>query len=46
MGYFTGVFPPGKKNPQLAAIVHRNLLIAHTEVYQELKKMKNGDSSE
>ena len=45
MGYFTGVFPPGKKNPQLAAIVHRNLLIAHTEVYQELKKMKNGDSS-
>ena len=45
MGYFAGVFPPGKKNVQLTAIVHKNLLIAHTRVYYELKNMKNGDNA-
>ena len=45
MGYFAGVFPPGKKNVQLTARVHKNLLIAHTRVYYELKNMKNGDNA-
>ena len=45
MGYFSGVFPPGKKDAQLTALVHRNLLIAHTKVYHELKKLPNGDIS-
>lgn len=43
-GYFNGVFPPGKKNPELAGLVMRNLLIAHTQVYKQLKAHKNGSS--
>ena len=46
MGYFSGVFPPGKKNPQLTSKVHKNLLIAHSRAYYELKKMPNGDKSQ
>ena len=46
MGYFAGVFPPGKKDIKLTAIVHKNLLIAHTMVYKELKSMPNGDVSQ
>ena len=42
MGYFAGVFPPGRKDPQLTAVVHKNLLVAHTKVYYELKKLPNG----
>ena len=45
MGYFAGIFPPGKKDPQLAANVQKNLLIAHTRVYKALKKLKNGCDS-
>ena len=41
-GYFSGMFPPGKKNPQLAAVVLKNLLQAHVEVYHHLKNMHNG----
>ncbi len=44
MGYFSGVFPPGNKDAQLTATVHKNLLISHTKVYYELKKMSNGDT--
>ena len=44
MGYFNGVFPPGKKNPQLTVNVLRNLLIAHTKTYHLLKKSHNGDT--
>ena len=29
-GYFNGIFPPGKKDPVLAATVLENLLFAHT----------------
>ena len=42
MGYFAGIFPPGKKSPQLSVEVHKNLLIAHTKVYLALKNMDNG----
>ena len=44
MGYFNGVFPPGKKNPQLTVNVLKNLLIAHTKTYHLLKKSHNGDT--
>ena len=44
MGYFQGVFPPGKKNPQLATEVLKNLLVAHTRVYNKLKTLANGSS--
>ena len=36
-GYFNGVFPPGKQNPELAGNVMKNLLLAHTSVYKKLK---------
>ncbi len=45
MGYFQGVFPPGRKNPQLATEVMKNLLVAHTRVYSKLKAVPNGESS-
>ena len=45
MGYFADIFPPGKKEPQLAVEVLKNLLIAHTRVYNALKKMPNGTES-
>ena len=41
-GYFNGLFPPGKKDSQLSAVVLRNLLEAHVQVYHSLKKMENG----
>ena len=41
-GYFTGIFPPGKNNLQLASSVLRNLLDLHTSLYHVLKKMPNG----
>jgi len=41
-GYFNGLFPPGKKDSQLSAVVLKNLLEAHVQVYHTLKKMKNG----
>ncbi|MBT4317996.1 MAG: glycoside hydrolase family 1 protein [Candidatus Marinimicrobia bacterium] len=41
-GYFNGVFPPGKKDPQLAGVVMKNLLLAHTRVYNLLKSHRNG----
>ena len=46
MGYFAGVFPPGKKNAQLSAIVQKNMLIAHTQLYHMLKKTPNGKESQ
>ncbi|MAV64765.1 MAG: glycoside hydrolase family 1 protein [Pelagibacteraceae bacterium TMED124] len=42
MGYFAGVFPPGKKSPQLTIEVLKNLLIAHTNVYAAIKSLPNG----
>ena len=41
-GYFSGMFPPGKKDSKLSAIVLKNLLEAHVQVYHALKKMGNG----
>ena len=41
-GYFSGMFPPGKQNPQLAAIVLKNLLLAHVDSYRALKSLDNG----
>ncbi len=41
-GYFTGTFPPGKKDPQRTAIVLQNLLIAHVQVYERLKQLPGG----
>ena len=46
MGYFSGVFPPGKKDAQITAVVHKNLLIAHTAAYHTLKKLPNGKNSQ
>ncbi len=45
-GYFLGVFPPGKKDPQLAGVVLKNLLEAHVQVYQALKRLANGDKAQ
>lgn len=44
--YFMGVFPPGKKDPQLTAIVLKNLLQAHVEVYARLKKLSGGEHAQ
>ena len=41
-GYFNGVFPPGKQNPELAGNVMKNLLLAHTSVYKKLKNHEDG----
>ncbi len=39
IGYYQGLFPPGKQDPILASMVMRNLGIAHVQVYRELKKI-------
>ncbi len=44
-GYFSGMFPPGKKDSQLSAVVLKNLLDAHVKAYHVLKKMENGPGS-
>ena len=44
-GYFTGMFPPGKKNIKLTCIVLKNLLEAHVQIYRKIKNMKNGDEA-
>ena len=45
-GYFNGIFPPGKKDPVLAATVLENLLIAHTETYKHLKSLTDGNKAQ
>jgi beta-glucosidase len=45
-GCFQGVFPPGKKDPQLAGVVLKNLLEAHAQAYQALKRLPNGDKAQ
>ncbi len=37
-GYFFGEFPPAEKDMQKAAIVFRNILLAHTEAYLAIKQ--------
>ena len=39
MGYHMGMFPPGKRSPLKAIRVMKNVMIAHGEVYHELKKL-------
>ena len=41
-GYFNGLFPPGKTDSQLSAVVLKNLLDAHVQAYHSLKKLENG----
>ena len=38
MGYHMGMFPPGKRSPIKAIRVMKNVMIAHGEVYHELKR--------
>ncbi|MFL3004824.1 MAG: family 1 glycosylhydrolase [Candidatus Neomarinimicrobiota bacterium] len=45
-GYFNGIFPPGKKDPVLAAAVLENLLYAHTKTYKHLKNLDGGDQAQ
>lgn len=45
-GYFQGVFPPGKKDPQLTGVVLKNLLEAHTQVYLALKRLPGGEKAQ
>ncbi|MFL3008531.1 MAG: family 1 glycosylhydrolase [Candidatus Neomarinimicrobiota bacterium] len=45
-GYFNGIFPPGKKDPNLAGLVTKNMLNAHVLLYHELKRMKGGNTSQ
>ena len=45
-GYFNGIFPPGKKNPVLAATVLENLLFAHTKTYKHLKSLNGGNKAQ
>ena len=39
MGYHMGMFPPGKRSPLKAIRVMKNVMIAHGEVYHELKQL-------
>ena len=41
-GYFNGVWPPGKIDPQLAGKVLKNLLEGHVRIYKALKSRKGG----
>ena len=45
-GYFNGIFPPGKKDPVLAATVLENLLFAHTMTYKHLKSLNGGNKAQ
>ncbi len=38
-GYFFGEFPPAEKNMDKAALVFRNILIAHSEAYLAIKQI-------
>ena len=39
MGYHMGMFPPGQRSPVKAIRVMKNVMIAHGNVYHELKQM-------
>ena len=40
MGYYMGMFPPGKRSVRKAIRVMKNVMIAHGEVYNCLKSLK------
>jgi len=41
--YLTGMFPPGKQDPLLAAQVLENLMRAHVQVYRKIKSLPGGE---
>lgn len=41
--YFDGNFPPGKQDPELAALVLKNMYQSHVMVYEKLKGLPGGD---
>ena len=41
--YFDGHFPPGKQDPELAALVLKNMYLSHVKVYEKLKNLPGGD---
>lgn len=45
-GWFGGIFPPGKKDPQLTGVVLCNLVLAHARVYRALKALPGGAEAE
>ncbi|MBX2848652.1 MAG: glycoside hydrolase family 1 protein [Acidiferrobacterales bacterium] len=45
-GYLSGMFPPGKNDPKLAAKVLENLMRAHVAVYQKIKSLPGGQSAQ
>lgn len=45
-GYVRGVFPPGKTNVILAGTVLENLLVAHMQLYDEIKQLDIGKQVE
>lgn len=45
-GWFAGIFPPGKKDPQLTAVVLSNLMRAHGRMYRAIKAMPGGHDAE
>ncbi|MFH2132018.1 MAG: glycoside hydrolase family 1 protein [bacterium] len=44
-GYFSGVWPPGRKDPAMVGVVMKNLLEAHVRVYAALKKLPHGKAA-
>jgi beta-glucosidase len=44
--YFDGHFPPGKQDPELAAVVLKNMFKSHVAVYQRLKGLPGGNAAQ
>ena len=44
--YFSGMFPPGVSDPELAAKVLENLMKSHVRVYNRIKSLPDGERSE
>lgn len=42
-GWFGGIFPPGKRKPQLTAEVIANLVSAHARMYNAMKALPGGE---
>lgn len=45
-GYMRGAHPPAQNNLPLACTVLKNLLMAHCEVYSQLKSLPNGNEAQ
>ena len=44
--YFSGMFPPGKQDPALAAKVLENLMKSHVQIYNKLKQLPGGKEAQ